>query len=100
VAELVITCLLTGKDVRAAADYIAAGATASGGELPVNPAGGRIGIGHPVGATGVRMLVENYLQHARQAGENQVGKADVGITVNFGGPYGVSLAFVTRLADI
>jgi acetyl-CoA C-acetyltransferase len=43
-----------------------------GGKHPINPSGGLIGAGHPVGATGVRQLLDAYLQVTGQAGEYQV----------------------------
>ena len=47
------------------------------GAIPVNPSGGLIGVGHPVGATGVRMLLDAARQVTGQAGEYQVdGRRD------------------------
>src|SRR5437762_14336733 len=43
-----------------------------GWEIPVNAGGGLIGDGHPVGATGVRQVVEAYQQLAGQAGKRQI----------------------------
>ena len=49
-----------------------------GGKCPINPSGGLIGAGHPVGATGVRQLLDAYLQVTDQAGDYQVeGREDV-----------------------
>ena len=49
-----------------------------GGRIPVNPSGGLIGTGHPVGATGVRMALDCYKQVTGTAGEYQVpGRPDV-----------------------
>ncbi|MEM6931459.1 MAG: acetyl-CoA acetyltransferase, partial [Myxococcota bacterium] len=45
------------------------------GALPVNPSGGLIGLGHPVGATGVRMVLDAYRQTTGTAGETQVPQA-------------------------
>jgi acetyl-CoA C-acetyltransferase len=61
------------------------GITARGGVLPVNPSGGLIGVGHPVGATGVRMLLDSYLQVTDQATGYQVEGARRFATLNFGG---------------
>ena len=66
-------------------DAIDDGLTARGGVLPVNPSGGLIGVGHPVGATGVRMLLDSYLQVTGQAGGYQVEGARRFATLNFGG---------------
>jgi acetyl-CoA C-acetyltransferase len=61
------------------------GITARDGTLPVNPSGGLIGVGHPVGATGVRMLLDSYLQVTGQATGYQVEGAGRFATLNFGG---------------
>ena len=64
------------------------------GDLPVNPSGGLIGSGHPVGATGVRMLVDVSRQVTDRAGEMQVAGAQRALTVNIGGSCTTSAAFV------
>jgi acetyl-CoA C-acetyltransferase len=66
-------------------DAVEAGVTARGGALPVNPSGGLIGVGHPVGATGVRMLLDSYLQVTGQAAGYQVEGARRFGTLNIGG---------------
>ncbi len=43
-----------------------------GGKLPINPSGGLIGAGHPVGATGVRQMLDAWRQVTGNAGEYQV----------------------------
>ena len=64
------------------------------GSLPVNPSGGLIGAGHPVGATGVRMLLDAYLQVAEKAGEYQVEQAkNIGL-LNIGGSFTTIASFV------
>ena len=55
------------------------------GAIPVNPSGGLIGVGHPVGATGVRMLLDAARQVTGQAGEYQVEGARTFATLNIGG---------------
>lgn len=55
------------------------------GSLPVNPSGGLIGGGHPVGATGVRMLVDATAQVTGRAGDMQIPNAKTFATVNIGG---------------
>ena len=42
------------------------------GELPVNPDGGLKSFGHPIGASGLRMLFEAWLQLRGEAGERQI----------------------------
>jgi acetyl-CoA C-acetyltransferase len=66
-------------------DAIDDGSTARDGALPINPSGGLIGVGHPVGATGVRMLLDAYLQVTGQATGYQVEGASRFATLNFGG---------------
>jgi acetyl-CoA C-acetyltransferase len=56
-----------------------------GGRLPVNPSGGLIGLGHPVGATGVRMALDACRQVTGRAGETQVPGATRFGTLNIGG---------------
>ncbi len=55
------------------------------GELPINPSGGLIGGGHPVGATGVRMLVDAAHQVTGTAGPCQIDGASAFGTLNIGG---------------
>ncbi|MET8246970.1 acetyl-CoA acetyltransferase [Streptomyces sp. NPDC005202] len=66
-------------------EAVLSGDTARDGRIPVNPSGGLIGVGHPVGATGVRMLLDGYLQVTGQAGGYQVADARRFATLNFGG---------------
>jgi len=65
-----------------------------GGRFPVNPSGGLIGGGHPVGATGVRMLVDASRQVTGRAGEYQVEGADTFATLNIGGSTTTTVSFV------
>lgn len=64
------------------------------GKLPVNASGGLIGMGHPVGATGVRMLLDGYKQVAGKAGDYQIEDAkNIGI-LNIGGSFTTVASFV------
>jgi acetyl-CoA C-acetyltransferase len=65
-----------------------------GGRLPINPSGGLIGGGHPVGATGVRMLVDAAKQVNGTAGDYQVEGARTFGTLNFGGSTATTVSFV------
>jgi acetyl-CoA C-acetyltransferase len=65
-----------------------------GGRHPINPSGGLIGAGHPVGATGVRQLFDGYLQVTGQAGGYQVEGAKNFQTLNIGGSGTTSVSFV------
>jgi len=66
------------------------GATAAGGDTPVNLSGGLQACGHPVGATGVRMVAEIADQVTGRAGERQVPGARNGLAHTLGGPGVVS----------
>ncbi len=55
------------------------------GDLPVNPSGGLIGAGHPVGGTGVRQLLDSCKQVTGKAGEYQVEGSHRVATLNIGG---------------
>ena len=65
-----------------------------GGRLPVNPSGGLIGGGHPVGASGVRMLVDAAKQVSATAGNYQVEGAKTFGTLNFGGSTATTVSFI------
>ena len=65
-----------------------------GGRLPINPSGGLIGGGHPVGASGVRMLVDAAKQVSDGAGDYQVEGAKTFGTLNFGGSTATTVSFV------
>ena len=69
---------------RASAD-VAAGTFALEGELPVNTDGGLKCFGHPIGASGIRMIYEVYKQLQGKAEARQLQKADLGLTHNLGG---------------
>jgi acetyl-CoA C-acetyltransferase len=64
------------------------------GKHPINPSGGLIGAGHPVGATGVRQLLDASLQVTGQAGEYQVEGARNFQTLNIGGSGTTSVSFI------
>lgn len=75
------------------------GEIAIGGRLPVNPSGGLIGGGHPVGATGIRMLLDAAKQVSGTAGAYQVDDAKTFGTLNFGGSTATTVSFVIRSAS-
>ncbi len=64
------------------------------GKKPINPSGGLIGAGHPVGATGVRMMLDLYKQVANMAGAYQVPKAKNGLMLNIGGSATTNIAYI------
>ena len=55
------------------------------GKCPINPSGGLIGVGHPVGTTGTRQLLDAYLQVSDKAGDYQVPGVRRAATLNIGG---------------
>lgn len=70
------------------------GMIAFDGKLPVNPSGGLIGLGHPVGATGVRMALDAARQTSGKAGDMQVEAAKTFATFNVGGSGTANVSFV------
>src|SRR5690606_19196110 len=64
------------------------------GRCPVNPGGGLIGIGHPVGATGVRMVLDAHRQVTGTAGPTQLERARRFATLNIGGSTTTTVSFV------
>ena len=65
--------------------FAASGATAIGGQIPINTSGGLKAKGHPVGATGVGQLCDVVMQLRGDAGERQVSNHKVGLAQNLGG---------------
>jgi len=65
-----------------------------GGKCPINPSGGLIGAGHPVGATGVRQMLDCHRQITATAGEYQVEDAKKFAMLNIGGSGTTSCVFV------
>ncbi|MCB9759012.1 MAG: thiolase domain-containing protein [Alphaproteobacteria bacterium] len=62
------------------------GATDIDGRIPVNTGGGLVGFGHPVGATGVKQVVEIYRQMKGLCGDYQIPSIPaIGLTANMGG---------------
>ena len=78
-----------------AAEMARSGATTLGGKIPVNPSGGLVSKGHPLGATGLGQIAEIVIQLRGEAGKRQVEGARLGITENGGGFLGVEEAAMT-----
>jgi acetyl-CoA C-acetyltransferase len=70
------------------------GRTAIGGDIPINPSGGLKSFGHPIGASGVRMIYECVTQLRGDAGARQVKNAEIGLAHNVGGPGAVACVVV------
>jgi acetyl-CoA C-acetyltransferase len=64
------------------------------GKKPINPSGGLIGCGHPVGATGVRMLLDLHKQVTKTADTYQIKKSDIGMMLNIGGSATTNFVFI------
>ena len=62
------------------------GVTALGGELPINTSGGLLSCGHPIGASGLRMIYNLTKQLEGKAGKMQVEGARLALAHNLGGP--------------
>lgn len=79
-----------GKEYEA----VESGLIAFDGKKPINPSGGLIGCGHPVGASGARMFLDLYRQVTRTAGDYQVEGVKNGIMLNIGGSATTNYVFV------
>ena len=75
-------------------EAIESGLIAFDGEKPINPSGGLIGCGHPVGASGVRMFLDLYKQVCGIAGAYQISGARNGMMLNIGGSATTNYAFI------
>lgn len=64
------------------------------GSKPINPSGGLIGCGHPVGASGARMLLDLYKQVTHQAGSYQVSNVKNAMMLNIGGSATTNYVFI------
>ncbi|MFP6627226.1 MAG: acetyl-CoA acetyltransferase [Deltaproteobacteria bacterium] len=78
---------------------IESGELERGGRIPVNPSGGLIGGGHPVGATGIRMLVDASKQVSQRAEDYQVDGARRAATLNIGGSTATTVSFIVEQRD-
>ncbi|MDT8989313.1 acetyl-CoA acetyltransferase [Curvibacter sp. APW13] len=77
---------------------VESGRIAPGGSCPVNRSGGLIGCGHPVGATGARMLWDAARQVTGQAQAMQIDGAQRMQTLNIGGSCATVVSFVVERA--
>lgn len=67
------------------------------GKKPINPSGGLIGCGHPVGASGARMLLDLYKQVTGTAGDYQIPGAKNAMMLNIGGSATTNYVFVVGM---
>lgn len=84
-----------GEEYRAVED----GVIAFEGKKPINPSGGLIGCGHPVGASGARMFLDLYRQVAGEAGAYQVPNAKNAMMLNIGGSATTNYVFIVGKDD-
>lgn len=76
------------------------GKTEIDGSIPVNPGGGLVGFGHPVGATGVKQALEIHRQFKGQSGDYQIPSAPgLGISANMGGDDKTAVVSIYRNID-
>lgn len=66
-------------------NLLRSGATEVGGRIPVNPSGGLLALGHPLSASGVRIVGEITMHLRGQAGKRQTPNAKVGLAHMMGG---------------
>ncbi|EPI09085.1 acetyl-CoA acetyltransferase [Enterococcus faecalis] len=76
---------------------VLSGRTAFEGDKPINPSGGLIGGGHPVGASGVRMFLDIYKQVTNKCEAYQIRGAQNGMMLNLGGTATTNYAFIIGL---
>jgi acetyl-CoA C-acetyltransferase len=65
------------------------------GPQPINPDGGLKSFGHPIGASGLRMMYEMWLQLRGEAAERQIENPGLAMTHNLGGAPGRCVSFVS-----
>ncbi|WP_280334768.1 acetyl-CoA acetyltransferase [Nocardia wallacei] len=71
----------------------------SDGGLPINPSGGLIGAGHPVGATGVRMVLDAHRQVTGTADDYQIPGARTAATLNIGGSASTAVSVIVGIDE-
>lgn len=75
-------------------EAVESGLISSDGDKPINPSGGLIGCGHPVGASGARMFLDLYKQVTGTAGGYQVEGVKNGMMLNIGGSATTNYVFI------
>ena len=84
-AEYIIYEQLNFCEEGKAVELLKSGKTSLDGKMPVNPSGGLISRGHPIGATGAAQLVELSNQLRNRSGKRQRKNAKIGLAENAGG---------------
>lgn len=85
IGEIVTTEALGLAEAGGGGELVSSGHTALGGKQPVNPSGGLLSRGHPLGATGVAQVAEVVWQLRGEAGDRQVDGARIGVVETMGG---------------
>lgn len=80
----------------ACGEWIDSGRTDMAGELPVNPSGGLLSKGEPLGASGIGQIIELYWQLRGEAGPRQVRGARIGLAHTVGRGANASVVILTR----
>jgi acetyl-CoA acyltransferase len=78
-------------------EFLRSGAPLLGGRVPVNPSGGLLSKGHPVGATGCAQIFELTMQLRGEAGKRQKVGAKVALAENGGGTIGDDVAVASAI---
>lgn len=76
--------------------FVESGKTKLGGKIPVNTSGGLKACGHPVGATGVKQIIEIVKQFEGNLGERQVKDPKIGLAQNVGGTGATVVVHILR----
>jgi acetyl-CoA C-acetyltransferase len=99
ISEIVQYELLSFAAPGKGAELLESGATSlPAGRCPVNAGGGLLGDGHPVGATGVRQVVEAYRHLTGSAGARQIEGAKRFLTCNIGGSFTTTVVTIWEAA--
>ncbi|MDE0654712.1 MAG: thiolase family protein [bacterium] len=85
IGEIVTTEALGLCELGGGGDLVASGHTSLGGAQPVNPSGGLLARGHPLGATGLGQIAEIVWQLRGTAEGRQVDSARIGVVETMGG---------------
>jgi acetyl-CoA C-acetyltransferase len=85
IGEIVTVEALGLREEGTAPAAVAAGELSLGGRTPVNPSGGLLSRGHPLGATGVAQTAELVWQLRGEAGGRQAGHPRIGLLETMGG---------------
>lgn len=80
--------------------FIESGITKLGGRIPVNTSGGLKACGHPVGATGVKQIIELAQQLEGISGDRQVKNAKYALAQNVGGTGATVVVHILRKEEI